>query len=247
MISPLPPGVVLIVGAIFVPLIRGRAKSVYMLSVPVVSFLKLQYMAEGIYWPLEVFGFDLVLVSVDELSIPFGYIFVGISFIGILFALKVDDDVQHVSALMYAGGALGVVFAGDLISLYIFWELLAVASTFLILARKTKASQGAAYRYVLVHIFGGLCLLGGILLQIHEAGHGSLGYIGLDAAGGWLIFIGIALNAAVPPLHPWLQDAYPEATVTGAVFLCALTTKSAVYLMARIFPGTRLLTGWEPR
>jgi len=241
MISALPPGLILIVGAIFVPFIKGRAKSVYMMSLPVISFLILLQLAKGVHGAVTLFGFDLVFTRVDELSLPFGYIFVLISFIGLLFASKVDDDVQHVSALMYAGGALGVVFAGDLVSLYLFWELLAVASTFLILARKTKASQEAAYRYVLVHIFGGLCLLGGIVLQIHQTGHGTLGYIGLGDTAGWLIFVGVALNAAVPPLHPWLKDAYPEATVTGAVFLCALTTKSAVYLMARTFPGAELL------
>jgi multicomponent Na+:H+ antiporter subunit D len=142
---------------------------------------------------------------------------------------------------MYAGGALGVTFAGDFFSLYIFWELLAISSTFLILARRTKASQRAAFRYILVHVFGGLCLLAGIIMYIHDSGTIEFANIGLGGAASWLIFIGIALNAAIPPLHPWLQDAYPEATVTGAVFMCALTTKSAVYLMARTFPGTELL------
>ena len=109
------------------------------------------------------------------------------------------------------------------------------------MARRTKASQSAAFRYVLVHIFGGLCLLAGIVFYIHDSGTTEFGYIGLGGVGSYLIFIGIALNAAIPPLHPWLQDAYPEATVTGAVFMSALTTKSAVYVMARTFPGSELL------
>jgi multicomponent Na+:H+ antiporter subunit D len=171
----------------------------------------------------------------------FGYIFTIITFIGVLFALHVQDDLQHVSSLLYAGSALGVTFAGDLLSVYLFWEMLAVSSTFLILARRTPAARGAALRYILVHISGGLCLLAGIVLYAEETGSLEFGTIGLGGTGSLMIFLGIALNAAVPPLHPWLQDAYPEATVTGAVFMSALTTKSAVYMMARTFPGTELL------
>jgi multicomponent Na+:H+ antiporter subunit D len=198
-------------------------------------------MPEGKYWIIRVLDFDLIFVRADRLSMVFGYIFTIVSFIGILFALKVDDDLQHISALIYAGSALGITFAGDFVSLYVFWEILAISSTFLILARRTRASQAAAFRYILVHVFGGLCLLAGIVFYIHNSGTTEFGYIGLGGVGSYLIFMGIALNAAIPPLHPWLQDAYPEATVTGAVFMSALTTKSAVYIMARTFPGTELL------
>ena len=241
MINVISPAAIFIVGALFVPLIRGRVKSAYMLVLPLLAFAVLVKMPEGKYWMVRILDYDLIFGRVDSLSMVFGYIFTLISFLGILFALKVKDDLQHVSALLYAGGTLGVTFSGDLFSLYIFWEFLAISSTFLILARRTKASQLAAFRYILVHVFGGLCLLAGIIVYIHDSGTTEFSYIGLGGTASWLIFIGIALNAAVPPLHAWLQDAYPEATFTGAVFMCALTTKSAVYLMARTFPGTELL------
>lgn len=237
----IPPPAILIVGALLVPLIKGKLKSAYLLLLPVVVFIMLLKMPAGKYWIVQVLDYDLIFGRVDRLSMVFGYIFTIITFIGVLFALKVEDDLQHVSALVYAGSAIGVTFAGDFFSLYIFWELMAIASTFLILARRTKASQLAAFRYVLVHIFGGLCLLAGIIMYIQDKGTIEFSYIGLEGMASWFIFIGIALNAAIPPLHPWLQDAYPEATVTGAVFMSALTTKSAVYLMARTFPGTELL------
>jgi multicomponent Na+:H+ antiporter subunit D len=131
--------------------------------------------------------------------------------------------------------------AGDVFSLYIFWEVMAVASTFLILARRTKASQAAGFRYILVHVVGGLFLLAGLILHVNRTGSTGFDFIGLNTIDSYLIFVGIAVNAAIPPLHPWLCDAYPEATVPGAVFLSAFTTKSAVYLMARMFPGTELL------
>ncbi|MFC2172258.1 Na(+)/H(+) antiporter subunit D [Acidobacteriota bacterium] len=237
----IPPAFVYIAGALLVPLLRGKLKSAFMLFLPVFAFLSLVCGAAGTHWSFSFLGYDLVLARIDSLSLPFGYIFCIVSFIAILFALRVKDNVQHMAGLIYAGGALGVTFAGDLFTLYAYWEIMAVASTFLILARKTKKSQAAAFRYIMVHIAGGLSLLAGIVMWVSETGSPEFSFIGLKGTAAWLIFIGIAVNAALPPLHPWLKDAYPEATVTGAVFLSAFTTKSAVYVMARTFPGTDLL------
>ncbi len=237
----IPPALIFIIGALFIPLLKGKLKSAYMLMLPVLAFLVLVIVPEGSNWIVRIVQYDLVLGKVDRLSRVFGYIFTIISFLAVLYAIKVEDNVQHVAGFMYAGAGLGVTFAGDLFTLYIFWELMAVASTFLILARKTQKAQSAAFRYIMVHIFGGLCLLAGIVIYIQETGSTEIVRLTLCSAGTWLIFIGVAVNAAIPPLHPWLQDAYPEATVTGAVFLSAFTTKSAVYVMARIYPGTELL------
>ncbi|MBU0756270.1 MAG: Na(+)/H(+) antiporter subunit D, partial [Planctomycetes bacterium] len=237
MSSGFPPALILMMGALLVPLFRGKAKQGFLLLLPVLAFWSLLNLPLGESWIFHLLEYDLVLSSVDKLSLIFSYIFLLITFIGIVFALQVKDDIQHISALFYAGGALGVTLAGDFFTLYIFWEVMAVFSTFLILARRTDDAQRAAFRYILVHIVGGLLLLAGILLTLHETGSIAMGRMELSGTAAWLIFLGIAVNAAIPPLHPWLKDAYPEATVAGAVFLSALTTKSAVYVMARTFPG----------
>ena len=241
MISSVPPAAIFILGALFVPFLKGRVKSIYLLSLPVLGLINLLYMTEGTHWVIPFLEYNIILGRVDRLSMVFGYIFTIVSFIAFLYAIHVKDDVQHIAALVYAGSALGVTYAGDLISLYIFWELLAVASVFLVWARRTKKSLDAGYRYILVHIFGGLVLFAGILMYVHKTGSIEFAYIGLDGLPSYLILIGFALNAALPPLHPWLTDAYPNATVTGAVFMSAFTTKSAVYILARTYPGAELL------
>ena len=240
-ITRIPPAFLFILGALLIPLFRGKIKAGFMLALPVGAFLLLWSMPDGNYWSLSALGHDLILGRLDSLSRVFSYIFCLVTFIGLIFALNVDDDLQYCAAFVYAGGALGVTLAGDVFSLYVFWEIMAVASTFLILARRSKAAQSAAIRYILVHIFGGLCLLAGIILYVQRTGTTEFGLMQLSGIDSYLIFLGIAVNAAIPPLHPWLSDAYPEATVAGAVFLSAFTTKSAVYVMARIFPGTELL------
>jgi len=241
MIDTVPPVAIFIVGALMVPFIKGRWKSAFLLLIPVVGFINLIHIPEGTHWVVRFLDYDLVFGRVDRLSLLFGYIFHLIAFIALLYALHVKDDLQHVAGLVYAGSALGVVFAGDLFTFFIFWEMLTVASIFLIWARRTRASLGAGFRYLLVHAAGGLCLLAGIVLYVNQMGSIEFGYIGLNGLASYFIFLGFGLNCAWPILHPWLTDAYPEATVTGTIFLSAFTTKCAVYALARGFPGTEAL------
>ncbi len=241
MTNLLPPAFILVFGAALIPFFRGNIQRAYMLALPAAAFIALICTPLGNFGTVEFLGYDLILGRVDKLSRVFALVFTIMTFLGVLFALKVKDNLQHVSSLVYAGSTLGVVLAGDFLSLYLFWELMAVSSTFLIIASRTKASQEAAYRYILVHLAGGLFLLAGIVFYINETGTIAFDYIGLDSLSSWFIFIGIALNAAAIPLNAWLPDAYPMGTPTSTVFLSAFTTKSAVYLFIRTFPGTDLL------
>ncbi len=237
----IPPAFIFILGSFLIPFLKDKTKSIYMLLIPLVAFYIIMNIPLGTIWTFEFWGYELIMGRIDKLSMVFGIIFILMAFLGILFALKVEDDLQHVSAIVYAGSTLGVVFAGDFFSLYIFWEIMAVSSTFLILASRTKASKEAAFRYILVHIIGGLFLLAGIMLYYSKTGTLAFDKIGLDGIETYFILIGVALNAAAIPLHAWLPDAYPNGTPTSTVFLSAFTTKSAVYLLIRTFPGTELL------
>ena len=200
-------------------------------------------MNTGVYGQINYLGFNILLGRVDRLSLVFAHVFTLMAFIGVLYGLHVKEDAQHIASFFYVGGSLGVVFAGDYLTVFIFWEMMALASTFLIWFRREPASLRAGFRYLLMHIFGGLLLLAGIFL--HYKNTGSMAFVFIPKAGAgfaeYLILAGFALNAAVFPLHAWLPDAYPEATVTGAVFMCAFTTKTAVYVLARGFPGYDVL------
>ena len=240
------PGLVLILGAWILPLVKGRVKQLAMVLLPALALAICLQMTPGTFGKANFLGQSLVFGRVDDLSLIFSYVFSLMALLGMVYALHVKDDAQHVTALTYAGGALGVTFAGDLLSLYVFWELMAISSALLVWQRREGPAVAAAFRYLLVHVFGGLILLAGI--AIHSFQTGSLAFepmgIFADAASpvGWtLILVAFLLNAAVPPLGAWLPDAYPEATVTGAVFMTAFTTKSAVYVLIRGFPGTELL------
>lgn len=239
--EPVAPFLVFFLGAALVPFLKGRGLKGLLLVVPILGFWNLLHLGEGLHWSLESFGYTLVLARVDRLSLLFGYIFHLIAFLGLLYSLHVEDPLELGAALAYAGCALGIVFAGDLITLFVFWELLSVASVLLIWARRTKSSLAAGFRYLMVHVAGGLLLMAGIVLQVSETGSAEFGFLGLQGPASLLIFLGMGVNCAWPGIHAWLTDAYPEASVTGTVFLSAFTTKAAVYALARGFPGTPAL------
>jgi multicomponent Na+:H+ antiporter subunit D len=200
-------------------------------------------MQRGIHGVVQAGGFTMTFGRVDTLSLVFGYIMSLMCIIGTLYGLHVEDPFQHMAAWVYVAGSLGVIFCGDYLTLYVFWELMAFSSVFLVWFRGRRESLGAGYRYLLVHGTGGVVLLLGIILRWQATGDFTFGPIGVDhpTLATYLIMIGFILNAAVPPLHGWLPDAYGEATVTGAVFMCAFTTKTAIYTLVRAFAGMEIL------
>ena len=241
MIDSFPPGWLLIFGGLLVPLFRGRVRSAYMLLLPALGFIQLLLMPEGELLQLSIFDYSLTPVRVDPLSLVFGYIFHIAAFLGMIFALRVKDTGQHVAAFIYAGSAIGAVFAGDLITLFVYWEIAAISSVFLIWARRSERSHRAGMRYLIFQIASGVLLLAGTLAHFYQTGSLAFDYLGINSVGGTLILIAFGIKCAFPLLHNWLEDAYPEATVTGTVFLSSFTTKMAVYALARGFPGTEQL------
>jgi multicomponent Na+:H+ antiporter subunit D len=240
------PGLVLIAGAWLVPFLKGTAKRLALVLLPAAALVLCFLMAPGTHGEVRFLGQELVFGRVDRLSLMFSYVFGIVALVGMIYSLHVTDDAQHVAALTYAGAGLGVVFAGDFLSLFVFWELMALSAALLVWLRRDRRATAAGFRYLLVHVFGGLCLLGGIVLQWSQSG--SLAFADMSPHAGStafaLILLAFLLNAAVPPLGAWLPDAYPEATATGAVFLTAFTTKSAVYALIRGFAGTEVLVWW---
>ena len=237
----LPPFLPFFAAAALVFALRGRVRAVVLVALPVLGAFNLYHLPDGTLWPLSFLGNELEPVRVDRLSRLFGYIFHVGALLGIVFALHLRDRFELAAALVYAGSALGAVFAGDLITLFVFWELMAVSSVCLIWARRTERATGAGLRYLVVQVLSGVLLLGGAAAHLLDTGTLAFTYIGLSGVAGWLIFTAFGIKCAFPFLHNWLTDAYPEATPTGTVFLCAFTTKVAVYALARGFPGTEML------
>ena len=242
MTSILPTAFIFIAAALTLGVLpKGHIRSIILLITPILAAWQIWNLPMGIFAQVEFVGHTLDMMRVDKLSRIFGLIFCLAAFLGNLYAWHVRDIVQQIAALLYAGAAIGAVFAGDLITLFFYWEGTALASVFLIWARKTEGSYHTGMRYLIIQITSGVILLAGTALLYRETGSITFELMTLSSLGTWLIFLSFGMKCAFPLLHNWLQDSYPAATITGTVILSAFTTKLAVYALARGFAGTELL------
>ena len=237
----LPPALLMIIGAALLPVLPRRVRSAAAVIIPAVTLVFLWNLPDGTSTTVDAIGYTLEPLRVDALSRIFGAIFAIVATAGGIYAWHLRQTGQQVAALLYGGGAIGLVFSGDLFSLLFFTELMALFSTYLIWAQRTEETRRAGTRYILAHLTGGAFLMGGILLHIARTGDISVAAMDPGVAASWIMLVGVAINGAIPPFHAWLPDAYPKATITGAVFLSAFTTKSSVYLLVRMFAGYEIL------
>mgnify|MGYP001225578260 CR=1 FL=1 len=236
------PAMVLFVTAGAVALGPRATRSAVMVLGAVGALVAAATLSHGVHWSYPVGDGSLQLLRVDALSHLVGLVFTLIAAIGAVYTWHATYRGEHAAILVYAGGALGVVYAGDWISAFVWWELMAWASVFVVWSGSTPRAGAAGFRYLFVHLVGGALFLVG--LAAHLAGGGSLVFGPFETPGGWaysLILLAVAINAAIPPFHAWLVDAYPEASIPGTVFLSAFTTKTAVYVLIRVFAGNDLL------
>jgi len=235
------PAFVLLIGGLLIPLIPQMARGVFLVLLPIIGGWILLGTPHGEFNQVEFLGFTLTLYRLDELSFIFGLVFHLAIFLGVIYALHVKDTVQQVASIVYPGAAMGGLFAGDLLTLFIFWEVMAITSVFLIWSSRTEKAYKAGLRYLLAQITSGVILLAGIILHYSATGSIAFEKMGLVSTGTMIIFLAFGIKSAFPLLHNWLQDAYPNSTATGILVLSIFTTKLAVYAMARGFAGTEYL------
>ncbi|MDP3541969.1 MAG: Na(+)/H(+) antiporter subunit D [Elusimicrobiota bacterium] len=241
--SELHPAFLLWPAAVLAVFLRGRAGAALAVAAPLaaLAFLPQAGASAGV-WTMA--GFSLEPLRVDALARLFAAAFCLAAALGGLYAFSEESPLERAAGLAMAGAAAGVCFAGDWVTLFFCWEALTMASLALIWAAGPRA-RGAGLRYLLVHAAGGGALLSGLLLL--RAAGAPMALSSLVSGGApmspaaWLILGGVALNAAVPPLHAWLTDAYPRCSPAGSVLQSAFTTKAAVYVLLRVFPGADVL------
>jgi len=235
------PSFILIVGAFLLPVVRGWARSALVLALPLLTLGAIWQVSDGVQMTAQFLDYELELVEGSNLSRLFATIFAIMAFAGGLFALNQKRVIELSAAFAYAGSAIGVALAGDIITVFMYWELMAIGSTMVVWSGRTPEAGRAAMRYALVHLFGGVVLLVGVIAYIQDTGSIDFTLMGANSFATWMILIGFLINTGAPPLSAWLPDAYPEASWSGTVFLSAFTTKTAVYVLLVGFAGEQIL------
>jgi len=232
---------VLILAGLTLPLFaRLGLRSAVLVVAPLVTLWQVLTLTDGIHLTGAFLGQELILLKMDPLSRVFASVFSIMAFAGGLFALHQKSTLELSAAYVYAGSAIGVALAGDLITMFVFWEVMAIGSTIVVLSAG-KSALGSGLRYAAIHMLGGVLLMAGVAGEIASTGSVTFDAMDLSTVPRMLIFAGFLVNVGAPPLSAWLADAYPEASWSGMVFLSAFTTKTAVYVLIRGFPGTEIL------
>mgnify|MGYP002045560501 FL=1 len=240
MISNFPPGLIMIIGALLIPFLPHIIRQIYMMILVLISAYSLT-LGFGIHSTINLMGFDFILFQADSLTLPFAIIFHIAAALNVIYGAHEKHWKQHVSIMSYSGAAIAAVHAGDLFTLFIWWEATAFTSVFLILAGNTYRSYKSAFRYILIQVTSGMFLLAGAIVLLINDGSALLTKFDINSLYGQLIFIAFGIKAAFPLLNGWLQDSYPEASEIGTVALSTFTTKLAIFCFAKCFAGTELL------
>jgi len=239
----LPPALILLAAALLIGLTRGQLRSAIVLLSPLVTLWAVWQIPDGVSMTVNFIGYTLEPVEGSALRRLFATIFLLMTFVGGLYAFRHASRTELAVSFAYAASAIGVVFAGDLITLFIFWEAMAIFSTAVIWCGGTPMAGRAGRRYAVMHVIGGVFLMVGIIGVTIQTGSIDVQAMRAVDFASWMVLIGVLINAAAPPFSSWLSDAYPEATSTGAVFLSAFTTKTAVLTLILLFPGEPVLIG----
>ncbi|NKI34934.1 Na(+)/H(+) antiporter subunit D [Wenzhouxiangella sp. XN79A] len=237
----LPPAFLMMFGAVLLALSRPALRPLIALATPLVTLYFIWQVGDGVQQTVTFLGYEVQLVEGSNLRRLFATVFALMAFGGALFAFRQSKWWELSAALLYAAGAIGVSFAGDLIVMFLFWELMALFSTVVVWCGGTERARAAGIRYAIIHLLGGLILKIGIEGLMIQTGSIEIRALTLDDFNTWMIFIGVLINAAAPPVSAWLADAYPESSPMGGVFLSAFTTKTAVLSLILLFPGQPLL------
>ncbi len=239
----LPPALIMLLAALLIGVVRGRVRTLVVLAAPLLTMVAIWGVPDGVVTTVNFLNYPIEPVEGSPVRRLFATVFAIMAFAGGLFAYRQAKWFELAAAFAYAAGAIGVSFAGDLISLFLWWELMALFSTVVVWCGGTPEARAAGIRYAIMHLLGGVILKVGIEGVMVHTGSIEIQPMLATNFDTWMILIGILINAAAPPVSAWLSDAYPRSSPTGSVFLSAFTTKTAVLALILLFPGEPVLIG----
>jgi multicomponent Na+:H+ antiporter subunit D len=237
------PAFILLISSVLICLVKGHARTAVILVAPIITLWAIWQIPDGVQSTIKFLSYNIEPLEGSPLRRLFATIFTIMVFVGGLYSFRVARWYELAAAFAYAAGAIGVCFAGDLITMFLYWELMAIFSTIVVWCGGTPGARAAGIRYAIMHLLGGVVLKVGIEGVVVGTGSIQIQPMLATDFSTWMILIGILINAAAPPVSAWLADAYPESTPTGSVFLSAFTTKTAVLALILLFPGEPVLIG----
>jgi formate hydrogenlyase subunit 3/multisubunit Na+/H+ antiporter MnhD subunit len=196
-----------------------------------------------------------LMLRINTLAWFFAIAITVLSTLSIIFSLsymkdKSRLDFYYLMMLLVNASMLGIVLSGDLISFYIFWEIMSW-SIFLLVSYNKGPALAAGLKYIIISLVGSLCMLVGILSLYAHYGTFEISQIALMIAGsghGYIVFIllmfciAFGIKNGIVPLHTWVPSAYSESPSPFTAVLSGMLAKMGTFGFLMIF---YILLGWR--
>ncbi|MDD5680606.1 MAG: NADH-quinone oxidoreductase subunit L [Candidatus Omnitrophica bacterium] len=194
-------------------------------------------------------GFNLIFAA-DGLAVFMAMVSSSISAIIVFYSFGYikhydNQDEYYSMVLLFLGAMMGLIFSGNLILMYLFWEMTAFTSWRLIGFFREDAHVLKADKAFLVTCFGAVVMLIGFIMLYQQTGSFDLSVIKESLKGNplsnlsvFLILIGLFAKSATLPFHTWLPDAGVAPSPVTALLHAAILVKIGVYVYARLFVAT---------
>jgi len=229
----LHPGIFLILAYLFSYLFQGVARKIFIIISPIAAIFLL---------------FLTVDYRVDEFYLSLVFLVVLAAGCLLAYSSKMNDKENAQLALLYFGAAIAVILTANLFLIFIFFEIMLVAATFMIFNGNNRLSSTAGITYFKFHILAGILFLIGTITHYTEYGNFNItlqNFYDFSTATKQLmnvsILLSLLINIATPPCSYWLIEGYAATTPSGSVFLSVATTKIALFLITKLFLGYHCL------
>lgn len=226
----------------------------------VVGFLISGYLLLGLYYEtlerVVVINFSPYIppigacFEIDALSVFMAFTILMLGTLASIFSIRYmehEENLTEYYVLLIAmiAGMVGVSFAGDFLTFFVFWELMCITSYVLVaFRRKIPLSIEAAFKYLIMSAFGSITLA--FMMSLLYGMTGTLNFALLSATLRdttpvlWLyvvlvgLIIGFGIKSAVVPMHTWLPDAHPEAPSPVSALLSGVLIETSLYGLCRV-------------
>jgi multicomponent Na+:H+ antiporter subunit D len=236
----LPPGLLLLLTAPLLAVLAERPRRILLLLVPLLALAVAWTVPQGVALSVPFLAYEVALLRGSMEARWFATVLllcmIWLGLAGPKLARR-----ELVAAYCGAGFALGVVYSGDLIAVFLQWDMMVLAMTALIWCAGGAVARAAGVRFLVLQLLAGFLFKLGMDGAYAANGSYRLMTMTLDAPLIWALLVACLVKAAAWPVSAWLPDAFGAASRGASAWLALMLPATGLFMLIMLFTGTSVL------